>query len=66
MQCDKCDGAGEISKLNARHDDLDPFIECPKCDGHGSIPEECALCKGSGEGPADGTTCPQCRGKGEL
>jgi hypothetical protein len=34
------------------------------CEGTGRIEATCWLCRGSGEGAADGTTCPVCGGGG--
>jgi hypothetical protein len=49
-------------------EDLDPQAadpdRCEVCDGEGS--HGCGICAGSGEGMADGTTCPACGGRGEV
>lgn len=39
-------------------------VDCDRCEGTGVEEVGCRDCRGSGEGPADGTTCYSCKGIG--
>jgi hypothetical protein len=46
------------------HDDVDEDEDAEDDPGYEVF--KCPNCKGSGEGPADGTTCQRCKGWGEV
>ena len=39
-------------------------MNCHACEDEGTV--ICSRCNGSGEGMADGSTCPTCKGSGEI
>ena len=53
------DARAVVDQLDEIINDLDDMIA-------GSEPGICPACSGSGEGQYDGTTCSECRGKGEC
>lgn len=53
------DARAVVDQLDDIINDLDDMIA-------GSEPGICPACSGSGEGQYDGTTCSECRGKGEC